>query len=693
MTTNLRRARSLSIGLLVVLVVGTVTGTLMLRNLVHDQNEQLLHERTSEAGLLLTSTISSIKPSLSVLGATYAVDPDGSAARLLTKQFAAGSQNVTAIIASEDDRLVVRVAGGPGIAENQSLTGARAELARRAIDAQDLVGDIVGRSESKGTQLAFAVALPTGIVVYQEMNLQASQLTTSGSDSPFSELEGAVYVGTKAEPASLLFANVEDLPLTGTVDREVLQVGADRWLLVASARNSLVGSFAAAAPWIVLALGLLFSVVACAAVDLLLRRRAYALALVEERTATLRRTMDDLEAASASAAAANQAKSEFLSRMSHELRTPLNAVLGFAQVLELGELTEPQRQSVTQIIKGGQHLLALINDILDIARIETGNLSLSAEPVLPAELVDDVLDLVEPLAAQRGIECGSVATDADGASTYVLADRQRLKQVLLNLVANAVKYNQPGGRVTITTELRGAARLRIKVTDTGPGIPPDRLARLFEPFERLGAEQTDVEGAGIGLALSRRLAEAMNGTVDVESTEGTGSTFWVELGTTEGPVERHQRTSPAAATAPAAVPQQPPRHTVLYVEDNLANIKLIEHVLNHRGDVQLMTAMQGRLGISLALQHHPALILLDLHLPDVGGETVLAGLRSDPATATTPVIVLTADATDGQRKRLLAAGATEYLTKPLDVRQLLEVIDEHLPSDVGAPTSTLAEPG
>ncbi len=690
MTTNLRRARFLSIALLLTLVAGTVTATLALRNLVRDQNEKLLAERTSEAGLLLRSSFQSIKPSLSVLGATYAVEPNGSVAKVLTKQFAAGSKNLTAIVGDDNGRLVARVAGGPGLADNQTVTGARADLVRRAMRANDLVADIIARNERRGTTLGFAVPLPTGIVVYQEYTLQASQLTRSGTDSPFSELDGAVYVGTTAQPDRLLFSTTKDLH--GTVNRQMLKVGADQWLLETKARGSLVGSFAEAAPWVVLALGLLLSVIAFAAVDLLLRRRAYAMALVEERTAELRETMTELEAASASAAAANRAKSEFLSRMSHELRTPLNAVLGFAQVLELGDLTEAQRQAVTQILKGGEHLLALINDVLDIARIETGDLSLSAEPVCPAEIVDDVLDLVEPLAAQRGIECRAVATAGDAGSTFVIADRQRLKQVLLNLVANAVKYNKPGGSVVITTEQRGE-RLRIKITDTGPGIAADRLAMLFQPFERLGAETTNVEGAGIGLALSRRLAEAMGGTVDVESTEGAGSTFWVELGTTEGPVERHERTSPTTPLGTSPAPDEPLRHTVLYIEDNLANVKLIEHVLDHRRDVELMTAMQGRLGITLALQHHPALILLDLHLPDVGGETVLAGLRSDPATATTPVLVLTADATDRQRKRLLAAGATEYLTKPLDVRQLLELVDEHLPRAVGSPTTTVAPPG
>ena len=360
--------------------------------------------------------------------------------------------------------------------------------------------------------------------------------------------------------------------------------------------------------------------------------------------------------------------------MSHELRTPLNAVLGFAQVLEMGDLSESERQSVTQITKGGHHLLELINDVLDISRIETGNLTLSPEPVLVDDVVDDVLDLIEPLAGQRQIRCHAIRGVDE---TFVLADRQRLKQVLLNLLANAVKYNQPGGTVTVSYVAPTDDRVRICVTDTGPGIPAGKQERLFEPFERLGAEQTGVEGAGIGLALSRRLAEAMDGVLDVESAEGEGSTFWIELHAAVDPIERHHTTSNTVLVAPPS-PFEEAEHTVLYVEDNLANIKLIEHVLEYRPEIHLITAIQGRMGVEIAQQHLPELILLDLHLPDISGETVLAELRTNADTATTPVIVLTADANEQLHARLIAAGATAYMTKPLDVRRLLELVDEHL---------------
>jgi len=677
MTTGPRPTRSwlLSVGLLVTLLAGTASATLVLRNLVRDQNGRLLHQQTAEAGLVVSSAVEAARPSLQVLAATYAADPKSPVASTLTHGYAATAGGVIAIVSEEQHQLVAHVAAGPDITAGQPLTGARAALARRAITAKDLVSSVTTHDGRK-TVLAFAVALPNGIVAYEEIKIDPKQLTESRGNSPFDELHAAIYVAPTADPSELLYSTSAQLPLHGTVAKQVLDIGADRWLLVTSARRSLVGSFTENIPWIVFALGIAASIAAFAAVEILLRRRAYALALVEERTATLRQTMGELDAARVHAEAANDAKSEFLSRMSHELRTPLNAVLGFGQVLELGDLTESQQQSVTQILKGGQHLLELINDVLDISRIETGNLTLSAEPVAVDDIVDDVLDLIEPLAAQQGIRCST--TRVDDESCYVLADRQRLKQILLNLLANAVKYNNTGGTVTISYDRPSDARLRIKITDTGPGIPPDRRDLLFEPFERLGAEQTPVEGAGIGLALSRRLAQAMKGVLDVDSTEGQGSTFWIELPTTEGPVERHERTTAGRSIAPPEASPDSPRHTILYIEDNLANIKLIEQVLEYRHDIHLITAMQGRLGIELALQHQPELILLDLHLPDIGGETVLTEIRAHTDTANVPIIVMTADATERQHARLLAAGATAYLTKPIDVRQLLEIIEHNL---------------
>jgi signal transduction histidine kinase/ActR/RegA family two-component response regulator len=373
------------------------------------------------------------------------------------------------------------------------------------------------------------------------------------------------------------------------------------------------------------------------------------------------------------AEAANRAKNDFLSRMSHELRTPLNAILGFGQILDMDKLTVDQRESVAQINRGGKHLLGLINEVLDIARIEAGRMELSPEPVRVADVFQEVLDLVRPLGARRDLRFRVDPAAADGH--VVLADNQKLKQVLLNLLSNAVKYNRAGGEVGLWCEAAGPGRLRLVVSDTGLGIAPEKLSRLFLPFDRLGAEQTEVEGSGLGLALSKSLVELMGGTLTVASTPGQGSQFVVELSQPEGPDQ--PRGPEGQEVVPAAVPPRDGR-TVLYIEDNLDNLRLVQRILAHRPGVQLSTAMQGSIGMDLARQHVPDLILLDVHLPDLNGSQVLRLLQADEATRRIPVVVLSADATARQIERLRAAGAADYLTKPIDVPQFLRIVDEVL---------------
>jgi PAS domain S-box-containing protein len=367
---------------------------------------------------------------------------------------------------------------------------------------------------------------------------------------------------------------------------------------------------------------------------------------------------------------ANQAKSEFLSRMSHELRTPLNAILGFSQLIERHDPTDAQRIRVKHILSAGRHLLNLINEVLDISRIEAGNLQLSLEPVSVADTLEEALILMRPLAEERRIELSSL--ESLHQSAYVMADRQRFKQVLLNLLTNAVKYTPRDGKITVSADLSAAGMMRLVVSDTGAGIPSEKLARLFTPFDRLGAEQTTVEGTGLGLALCQRLMQAMNGSIGVDTTVGQGSTFWVELACAQ---------SPLAQMAPARrvgspVKSNAARRTILYVEDNLSNLSLIEQMLSEQPEIKLITAMQGQLGIELARQHAPDLILLDLHLPDLPGWEVLSRLQSHEATRDIPVIVISADATSRQVKRLMAAGARAYLTKPLDMQEFFRAIDE-----------------
>ena len=372
---------------------------------------------------------------------------------------------------------------------------------------------------------------------------------------------------------------------------------------------------------------------------------------------------------------ANRAKSEFLSRMSHELRTPLNAILGFAQLLQMDRLSEDQRDSVGHIAKGGRHLLDLINEVLDISRIEAGELSLSLEPVGLLPLIEESMALMEPLAVRGDIRLRCNFPE-DLAGSHVMTDRQRLKQIVLNLLSNGIKYNRPGGSVTVTgRDLRD--RLALEVADTGLGLSDRDLEDLFTPFDRLGAERLDVEGTGLGLPLSRRLAEAIGGDIEVESQVGEGSTFLLTLPKAEATI---------ADGPPPAVGPLPSRDfataTLLYIEDNLSNLKLVERIMAHRPGVELLTALQGRLGIDLAREHLPDVIVLDLHLPDVSGLEVLRTLKSDLRTASIPVVMLSADATTGQIERFRSAGALDYLTKPLDVQRFLALLDRTLVGDV-----------
>jgi signal transduction histidine kinase/CheY-like chemotaxis protein len=379
----------------------------------------------------------------------------------------------------------------------------------------------------------------------------------------------------------------------------------------------------------------------------------------------------ELQEANRQLRAANEAKSEYLSRMSHELRTPLNAILGFAQLLELEDLREQQRESLHYILSAARHLLGLINEVLDIAAIEAGRLPLSLEPVPVADVVAEVVSLIRPLADQHGILLASSSPSCDA---HVMGDRQRLKQILLNLVSNAVKYNHEAGSVHVDCENVAGERLRVKVSDTGPGIPAESIERLFVPFERLENQHEAIEGSGLGLPLSKRLAEAMGGILELATTVGQGTTFWVELPLAEGPVQRAERQEREGP--PQAASLTGPDMTVLYIEDNLSNMQLVERILGRRPNVRLISAMRPLLGLDLAREHHPDLVLLDLHLPDMPGQEVLARLRANPTTAGIPVVVLSADARPSLIRELREQGARAFMTKPLDVKKFLDLLDE-----------------
>jgi signal transduction histidine kinase/ActR/RegA family two-component response regulator len=370
---------------------------------------------------------------------------------------------------------------------------------------------------------------------------------------------------------------------------------------------------------------------------------------------------------------ANQAKDAFLSNTSHELRTPLNSILGFTQLLQLSELGAEDQDSVERILGAGRHLLALINELIDVARIESGELSLSLEPVPLVPLADEAAQLLRPLAAERTVR---IIQSCASPALVVRADRQRLSQVLVNLISNAIKYNLRGGTITISCHATAGSQVRLAVADTGPGLTADELERIFLPFERLGAERHGTEGTGIGLPLARGLAEAMGGRLTAESTPGKGSVFTVSLPREE---DADLRPPAAAAAAPApAAARHPgaPRLSVLYIEDNPASVEVVTRYLRGRGDARLRTASSGQAGLAAAVREVPDIILLDLHLGDLRGEEVLRELRTEPATAAVPVIILSAEASSGMIRRLIAAGAAGYLTKPVQLAELGALLDE-----------------
>ena len=381
----------------------------------------------------------------------------------------------------------------------------------------------------------------------------------------------------------------------------------------------------------------------------------------------------ELHAAMAAADAANQAKSDFLSSMSHELRTPLNAVLGFAQLLETGTppLTVTQRRSIDQILKAGWYLLELINEVLDLALIESGRLTLSNEPVSLAEVLAECRAMIEPQARQRGI---GMSFPSFSVPVFVKADRTRIKQVLINLLFNAVKYNRPEGSVSVDFAAVGGNSIRLCVRDTGAGLSAEQLAQLFQPFNRLGKEAGPEEGTGIGLVVTKRLVELMGGTVGATSTAGTGSVFWVEFPVAAAPLRALMVDAQAATLAPVA-PDGRPLRTVLYVEDNQANLEVVAQLVARRQDLRLLTAGNGQLGVEYARACLPDVILMDINLPGLSGTAAMQVLRADPATAQIPVIALSANAVPRDIAQALAAGFFSYITKPIVVSRFMEALD------------------
>ena len=384
----------------------------------------------------------------------------------------------------------------------------------------------------------------------------------------------------------------------------------------------------------------------------------------------------ELESAKSVAEKANLAKSDFLSSMSHELRSPLNAILGFAQLMESADPppTASQAESIAQILQAGWHLLKLINEILDLAAIESGKVSLSPESVSLSEVMSECQAMMEPQAQQRGI---SMTFPRFDVCLFVMADRTRLKQIVINLLSNAIKYNKEGGTIIVDCTVSAPERIRISVADTGAGLPPEKLAQLFQPFNRLGQEAGGMAGTGIGLVVTKRLVELMAGVLGVESTVGVGSVFWCELISAAAPQLEIQNGEVEASVRPQ-LPDGAPQRTLLYVEDNPANMKLVEQLIERCPDIRLLTAVNGTLGIELARATQPQVILMDINLPGISGIEALKILREDPATAHIPVVALSANAMPRDIATGLELGFFRYLTKPIKVKEFMDTLNTAL---------------
>ena len=381
----------------------------------------------------------------------------------------------------------------------------------------------------------------------------------------------------------------------------------------------------------------------------------------------------ELKKAMATAEKANLAKSNFLSNMSHELRSPLNAILGFAQLMESDPTlqTVTQKESTAQILQAGWYLLDLINEILDLALIESGKLLLSLETIALNEVMLDCQAMIEPQAQKHGISMRFCDFEKP---RFIHADRTRVKQILINLLSNAIKYNHVGGTVIIDCVECSPERIRISVKDTGPGLPPEKLAQLFQSFNRLGQETGSEEGTGIGLVMTKRLVELMGGAIGVESRAGEGSMFWVELRHMDQPTHNISATE-ADVYRPAPVSHDLALRTLLYIEDNPANLKLVEQLIARRPGMGLLTAGDAVRGIELARKHLPELILMDINLPGISGIKALKNLHDDLLTQHIPVVAVSANAMPHDIRRGLEAGFFRYLTKPIKVNEFMEALD------------------
>ncbi len=667
--------RGLSLSFLAILTAASLGSAWMMRNLVNAQERGLLKERAAEIGLVLTSSISGVQAKLNLVGTV--AKQENASSQSFTDAASGGNPNVVgvALLRPGTDGFIVERAAGPGFAVGQTITGPRAAAMQRALVVQAMVSTPV-MTQGRVKVLGFALgspAAPAGAVVYQEAVINPGKPSPTTASAPFSELIGSLYASPHPDPTQLILttAAAGQAPQPSGALQRPFAAGDSHWLLSVTARHPLVGSLVEHAPMFVLVIGVLVSLATFAVIDLAVRRRDYALGLVDARTAELEESLESLKVAQLQAQQSSRLKSQFLANMSHEIRTPMNGVLGMAQLLLTGALEPEQRRRVLNLRGAGQSLLTIIDDILDFSKMEAGRLELEKRDFDLFAIVESAISMLSSTANDKRIQL-TLDMDRD-VPGRVLGDSGRIRQVLVNLIGNAVKFTERGS-VTVRVSRPEGGRLRFTVRDTGIGIDPTASERLLEPFSQGDASTTRIfGGTGLGLAICRQLVDLMGGTLDFTSQPGVGTTFWFEVDLEVPKVaslsEGSDRAgSPAVHGALESVPAFVAGTRLLLVDDNDVNRLVGKGLLESLG-YHVDTVRSGAEAIRAARDGGSyAVILMDCLMPEMDGYQATAKIRGLDAPARhTPIIALTAAAMRGDRERCLDAGMDDYLAKPLDL--------------------------